>query len=151
MSVNRKNRAMKSEQSLPSKRMLHANLGKPHPTRLNLQLKRTRHFCKTAALAFAWALLSTPLTTLMLLQLAERPGNLLEKFATALPYQSRVILLGGILIGTPLIAVLLSLLALKQVNSAWTPLAGAGYARSALVISTISILCAAALFIAGTL
>jgi multisubunit Na+/H+ antiporter MnhG subunit len=105
-----------------------------------------RHFSKTALVAFLLSALTTPLTTLALLELAVRPGTPLFSFVSSIPYATRAALVALVLIGLPLFSTFVGSLALRRVSSSWTPMSGAGLARSALTLGILSTLAATIIF-----
>lgn len=114
-------------------------------------MNRSRTLCKTAVAALVWVVLTTPLTTLPLLQLADRPGTAFQKFASTTPYAGTAALVGLILIGLPVVGTFLASAALKRVSASWTPMRGGGYAKTALMLGVISALAATFFFVSGLL
>ncbi len=104
---------------------------------------------RTAITALLWVLLTTPLTTLPLLQLADRPTNPLQRWLAGLPYPATVMTVALLLIGPPLLGIVLGLVALRRVNGAWVPRGGAGYARAAIALGIVSMLSGIALLAAS--
>ncbi len=117
----------------------------------NRSLVRNSHrrLAKSAVAALVWALLTTPLTTLSLLHLADRPGTALGEFARRLPPWGAPTVVGFCLIGLPLVGVLLALVARTRIRSSWTPRPGGGYASAALAVGLLSAAAGAAIFVLG--
>ncbi len=115
------------------------------------EVKRPRNYCKTARAALVCSLLTTPLTTLPLLQLADQQGSFLNTLAGTLPYTSLAAIVGSVLIGLPSLAICIALIAIQRVHSSWTPIGGAIPARAALVIAIISLIASVTLFLSGIL
>ncbi|MES2570518.1 MAG: hypothetical protein V4710_10755 [Verrucomicrobiota bacterium] len=109
-------------------------------------MKRSRHRCKTATVALIWALLTTPATTLPLLYWSESNRSL-KQLADSLPFAGTAALVGAILIGLPILAIVLSMLAQRRINSSWTPVGGGDFAQYALGIGILSTVSATLIFV----
>ena len=99
--------------------------------------------------ALVWVLLTTPLSTLPLLHLADRPDSPVRRWLADLPYPVTVLTVASLLLGPPLLGIVLGLIALRRVQAAWVPRRGSGYARTAIALGILSLLCGVALLAVG--
>lgn len=101
--------------------------------------------------ALIWVALTTPLTTLPLLQLADRPGSGFRRFTSTLPYWGTATIVGLILVGLPIIGVMIGSAAMRRVSASWTPVRGGGFAKTAILLGVISAIGAMVVYISGLL
>ncbi|MDB6173472.1 MAG: hypothetical protein JWL59_2783 [Chthoniobacteraceae bacterium] len=97
-----------------------------------------------------WALLTTPATTLPLLYWAES-NQTLKRFAESLHPAGAAALIGLILIGLPVTAILIASASVSRINSSWSPVGGGSLARYALGIGILSALAAVVIFVVDLL
>ena len=104
---------------------------------------------RTSVSALIWVLLTTPLSTMPLLHLADRPGSPVRHWLADIPYPATVLAVAFTLIAPPLLGIVLGLFGLRRVQAAWVPRGGASYARAAIGLGIVSVLCAITVLIAG--
>ena len=114
-------------------------------------MNRHRPYSKIAVFSAIWVLLTTPLTTYPLLELAARPGSPVARWMEPFPYVAVMTIEGLFMILPPVIGILFGALALRLIRGSWTPINGTGYARTGLTLGVISALCATGIFVAGLL
>ena len=114
-------------------------------------MNRTPSYSRIAVFSAVWVLLTSPLSTYPLLQLLAKTGSAFARWMSTLPYGVIVAIEGFILIGPPILGVAFGALALRSIQGSWTPIGGAGYAKTGLALGVISALCAAGIFVTGLL
>lgn len=108
-------------------------------------MNRPKNLCKSAIVAFVWVCLTTPLTTLPLLHLADDSAPI-QRWVATLPQGAMIAILGGIIIGLPVIGTILAAFAMGRVKASWTPMAGSGFAKGALFLGILSTIAGAIMF-----
>jgi hypothetical protein len=114
-------------------------------------VNRQRPYCRIAIFSAIWVLLTSPLTTLPLLQLTAQTGNPIARWMSGLPSAAVIAIEGFILIAPPLLGIAFGMLALRHIRSSWKPLDGTLYAKAGLTLGIISTLFATWIFVAGVL
>jgi hypothetical protein len=89
-------------------------------------VNRNCTFSRLAIVAPVWGLISTPLSTLFLLNLLEQHGGRISRWVAELGSIWRGIIVGVLLIVPPTIGLIISGIALFEVRSSWQPLDGEG-------------------------